>query len=82
MNGYLEFYKKTQIHHRLPFYTVSLINTALMFVQAFVQHFYKEHFNDYCLRGGIKSPIGYLCLLTTFELFLIAFIEINYIGRS
>lgn len=81
MNGYLEFYKQTQIHYRLPFYTVSLINTALMFVQAFVQHFYQENFTDHCLRGGIKSPIGYLCLLTSFELFLIAFINISYIGE-
>lgn len=79
MNGYLEFYKQTQLHHRLPFYTVSLINTALMFVQGFIQHFYQDNFTDRCLKGGIKSPIGYQCLLTSFELFFIAFINISYI---
>lgn len=81
MNGYLEFYKQTQVHYRLPFYTVSLINTALMFVQAFIQHFYQDNFTDRCLKAGIKTPIGYVCLLTTFELLLIAFINISYIGK-
>lgn len=81
MNGYLEFYKQTQVHHRLPFYTVSLINTVLMFIQAFIQHFYQDNFTDRCLKGGIKSPIGYVCLLTSFEFLCIAFVNISYIGK-
>ncbi|EFA05885.1 transmembrane protein 192 [Tribolium castaneum] len=79
--GYLEFYNKTHIHHRLPLYVVSLWNAVIMIIQAIAQQFYPDNFAEKCINGGTMSPIGYLCALITFEFCLIAGININYIFK-
>ncbi|XP_017776297.1 PREDICTED: transmembrane protein 192 isoform X2 [Nicrophorus vespilloides] len=81
MNGYLDFYKKTQVHHRLPLYIVSLWNAVILLLQALMQHFYPDNFAEKCLEGGLLSPINYFCALMTFEFCLIFGVNINYILR-
>ncbi|KAJ3648898.1 hypothetical protein Zmor_020667 [Zophobas morio] len=77
--GYLEFYNNTAVHHRLPFYTVSLCSAVLVLIQALMQQYYPDNFAEKCINGGAMSPTGYLCALITFEFCLIAGININYI---
>ncbi|KAK9875523.1 hypothetical protein WA026_007912 [Henosepilachna vigintioctopunctata] len=81
INGYLEFYNKTHIHHRLPLYVVSLWNAVIMLIQTIMQHFYPDNFEEECLKGGTLSPLSYLCAFITVEFFLLAGININYIIR-
>lgn len=78
--GYLDFYKKTQVHHRLPLYIVSLLNAIILIIQALIQQFYPDNFAEKCVKGGTMSPIAYLCAFITVEFCLIAGININYIG--
>lgn len=81
MNGYLEFYKKTQTHHQVPIYIVSLWNTTILLVEGIMQHFYPDDFAERCVKAGVLSPITYLCTLITMESIVIAVFGINYIGK-
>jgi len=81
MNGYLEFYKKTQTHHQLPIYIVSLWNTIILLIQALMQHFYPDDFAERCIKGGILSPVTYICTLITLEFCILAAVISNYIAR-
>ncbi|XP_060532095.1 transmembrane protein 192 [Cylas formicarius] len=78
MNGYLEFYKKTECSISLPLLVVSLWSISLMFVQTLMQHYYPDDFAEKCLKNDGMSPIHYLCGLITVEFFAIARININY----
>ncbi|XP_018328909.1 transmembrane protein 192 isoform X2 [Agrilus planipennis] len=81
MSGYLEFYKKTQVHHRLPLYVISLWNAVILFIQVLMQHFYSDNFADKCIKSGLLSPISYIAALITIETCVIAGVNINYIVR-
>lgn len=81
MNGYLDFYKKTQLHHKLPLYVVSLWNAALLLIQAVMQHFYPDNFAEKCLSGDVLSPVNYICAFVTVEFCVIFGINVNYILR-
>ncbi|KAJ8979639.1 hypothetical protein NQ317_001346 [Molorchus minor] len=78
LNGYLGFYQKTKLHISLPLYIVSFWSVVLMLVQTLMQHFYPDNFAEKCLKGGVMSPISYICALITFEFGLIAGVNINY----
>lgn len=78
LNGYLDFYKQTQLLHRSPLYVVSLINTTLMLLQGLMQHIYQDEFQNKCLKGGPFSPVGYLSIIISFEFFVIAVVSISY----
>ncbi|XP_044745068.1 transmembrane protein 192 isoform X1 [Coccinella septempunctata] len=81
INGYLDFYNKIRIQHRLPFYVVSLWNAVIMLIQTIMQHFYPDHFEQECLKGGVLSPISYLCAFITVEFLVIAGVNIDYIVK-
>lgn len=79
MNGYLNFYNHTLIHHKMPLYVVSLSNATILFIQALMQHFYPDNFAEKCISNHIFTPINYVCAFITLEFCLIAGININYI---
>lgn len=81
INGYLEFYRKTKVHHRLPFYFVSLINSVLLVLQALMQHMYSNKFVEKCVAVSIASPLSYLTSIVLFEFCVLAVVEITYIGK-
>ncbi|KAL3286259.1 hypothetical protein HHI36_000769 [Cryptolaemus montrouzieri] len=81
INGYLDFYNKTHVQHRLPLYVVSLWNAVIMLIQTIMQHFYPDNFEEECLKGGALSPISYLCAFITVEFFIIAGINVDYIVK-
>jgi len=81
LNGYLDFYKTTQVHHKLPIYIVSLWNAALLLLQALMQYYYPDNFADKCINGGLLSPINYFAAFMTVEFCLICGVNINYILR-
>ncbi|XP_022912907.1 transmembrane protein 192 isoform X2 [Onthophagus taurus] len=79
MNGYLDFYKKTQVLYRLPLYMVSLMVACVALLQTLMQHYYGDNFTKNCLNGTFFSPIGYICLTLTVQFCVIALIDIRYI---
>lgn len=81
MNGYLDFYRKMYLHQQLPFYVVSLWNAVLLLIQALMQHFYPDNFEEKCLNNEVLSPVNYLYAFITVECCVISVININYIGR-
>lgn len=81
MNGYLDFYKKTQVHHRLPLYIVSLWNAGILLLQALMQHYYEDGFAEKCIKAGVLSPVSYFLALMTVEICVIFGVNIDYIGR-
>ncbi|KAI4468621.1 transmembrane protein [Holotrichia oblita] len=81
LNGYLEFYKRTQVTHRLPFYIVSLWVTFICLIQSIMHHFYAENFTQKCLQGNLLSPIGYMCALITTEFCIVFVVNLCYIIR-
>lgn len=81
MNGYLEFYRETYMHHRLPFYVVSLINALLIVIQGVIQQIYKDEFEDKCLKGGPLSPIGYLSTIISFQFVIVGVSNMQYICK-
>lgn len=80
INGYLDFYNKIRIQHRLPFYVVSLWNAVIMLIQTIMHHFYPDNFEQECLQGGLLSPLSYLCAFITVEFLVIAGVNIDYIS--
>lgn len=82
LNGYLDFYKKTQVNHRLPFYIVSLWITFIALIQTLIQHFYAEKFMLKCLQGNLLSPIGYMCALITTEFCTVFAVNLCYISKK
>lgn len=81
MNGYLDFYKKTQLHHRLPLYVVSLWNAAILLIQTVMQHYYPDDFAERCLKNGVLSPRGYICALITIEMCVLLGVNVNYLYK-
>lgn len=79
--GYLDFYNKTNAHHRLPMYIISLWNTAIIVIQGIMDQFYPDNFSEKCVNSGAMSPLSFLCALITLEFCLIAGINITYIGK-
>lgn len=81
MNGYLDFYKKTQVHHRLPLYIVSLWNAGILLLQALMQHYYEDGFAEKCIKAGVLSPVSYFLALMTVEICVIFGVNIDYIVK-
>ncbi|KAF5303618.1 hypothetical protein FQA39_LY09865 [Lamprigera yunnana] len=78
MNGYLEFYRKTQTHHQLPFYIVSMWTAVVLLLQTLMQQFYID-FRERCTKGGLLSPISYMCIILSVEFCVILAVSVNYI---
>ncbi|KAB0804517.1 hypothetical protein PPYR_01487 [Photinus pyralis] len=81
MNGYLEFYKKIQMHHQLPIYIVSMWTTAILLIQTVMQHYYPDDFLERCVKGGLLSPISYICAVLSMEFLVIVVVSASYIRR-
>lgn len=81
MNGYLEFYKKTQTHHQLPFYIVSMWTAVILLLQTVMQNFYPDDFLERCVKGGFLSPICYICVILSLEFLVILFVSGKYIRQ-
>ncbi|KAK4885240.1 hypothetical protein RN001_001511 [Aquatica leii] len=79
MNGYLEFYKRTQTHHQLPIYIVSMWTAVILFLQGLMQHFYADNFVERCAKRGWLSPMTYMCLILSVEFCVILTVSTNYI---
>lgn len=81
LNGYLEFYKKTYTHHRLPLYIVSLWNCVILLLQTLMQHFYADDFAEQCVRKDLFTPLNYICAIITLEVCVLFGISTSYIGK-
>ncbi|GLV36642.1 uncharacterized protein CBL_07861 [Carabus blaptoides fortunei] len=81
LNGYLEFYKKTYIHHRLSFYVVSLWTCVLLLLQTIMQHYYPDNFAEQCIRKDLLTPLNYICAVITLEVCVLFGITTNYIVK-
>ncbi|KAF5308172.1 hypothetical protein FQR65_LT06352 [Abscondita terminalis] len=79
INGYLDFYKSTQVHHQLPIYIVSMWTAAILLLQALMQHFYHDDFTERCVKRGFLSPLSYMCLMISVEFCVVFGVSINYI---
>lgn len=79
VNGYLEFYKTTHVHHSLPFYVVSLWSTVIILIQTVMQQFYADNFKHICVKSQNLSPISYLCAFVTVEFCVLLGINLTYI---
>lgn len=81
LNGYLEFYKKTYTHHRLPLYIVSLWNCVILLLQTLMQHFYADDFAEQCVRKDLFTPLNYICAIITLEVCVLFGISTSYIVK-
>lgn len=80
LNGYLDFYNKTNLHITLPLYIVSLWSVAILLVETLMQHYYPDDFAERCVKGGTLSPVSYIAAALTLEVCVIAGVNINYVG--
>ncbi|XP_055902594.1 transmembrane protein 192 [Eupeodes corollae] len=80
LNGYHDFHRSTAMHKGVPLHVVSLWNTAILAVQAMMQHYYGEHFGEHCLEGFL-SPITYITAFNVVETIVLGCINGNYIVR-
>lgn len=80
LNGYHDFHKSTTVHRGLPFYIVSLWNTAILALQTLMQHYYGEHFGEHCVEK-IFSPIIYITIFSSVETIILCIVNGLYIGR-
>lgn len=80
MNGYHEFHKEIAVHKTIPLYLVSLWNTAILLVQALLQHYYGTDFVAHCL-DTILSPIVYISMFSGVESLILLVVYSSYIGK-
>ncbi|XP_066997094.1 transmembrane protein 192 [Anabrus simplex] len=80
VNGYLEFYKETYNHSRLPFYIVSLWNMVMLVIGT-VFHQLHITFEEQCQSGGLLSPDKCLCIIIAVEIVLLTPLIITYIRK-
>ncbi|KAK6621466.1 hypothetical protein RUM44_001273 [Polyplax serrata] len=66
LNGYLEFYQKTQHHSRIPFYISSLWNTILLLLSTLFHDQYHD-LESRCKSNGFLTPMNYACFIITLE---------------
>lgn len=79
--GYHEFYRATSVHKGVPLYIVSLWNTTILGVAAFMQHYYGPNFALKCIEGFF-SPIVYITIFCATETFIMAIIHGSYISTK
>uniref|UniRef100_A0A1B0CMU3 Transmembrane protein 192 n=1 Tax=Lutzomyia longipalpis TaxID=7200 RepID=A0A1B0CMU3_LUTLO len=80
MNGFHDFHRATGVHKSVPLYLVSLWNTAIMAIQALMQHYYGDDFGEHCIQSFF-SPIVYVSVFTAVECGILAIIHGTYIAR-
>ncbi|XP_069671713.1 transmembrane protein 192 isoform X1 [Periplaneta americana] len=80
VNGYLEFYRQTHSHSRIPLCIVSLWNAVLLVLSTVFQHLY-EDFRQQCTVSGFAKPVNYLCIIIAVETVLLTCTIILYIRR-
>lgn len=80
MNGYHDFHRATAMHKGLPLHVVSLWNTAILAVQALMQHYYSDKFTEHCMEG-VLSPITYITAFNIAESIVLGCINGSYIVR-
>lgn len=81
MNGYHDFHRATNVHKGVPFYIVSLWNSAILGVQALMQHYYGPNFGLHCVESWL-SPLVYIVLFSSVETVILALINGCYISES
>lgn len=83
LNGYLEFYKKTYMHHRLPFYVVSLWTCILLLLQTIMQHYYSNNFAEHCVwKDNLTiTPLNSIFAVIFLEACVLLVINFIYIVR-
>lgn len=80
LKGYHEFYRATSVHKGVPLYIVSLWNTTILGVAAFMQHYYGPNFGLHCIEGFL-SPVVYITVFCIVETFILGLIHGSYIIR-
>lgn len=79
MNGYHDFHRSMNVHKGVPFYIVSLWNSAILGVQALMQHYYGSNFGLHCVESWL-SPLVYIVLFSSVETVILALINGCYIS--
>ncbi|XP_059610357.1 transmembrane protein 192 [Phlebotomus argentipes] len=80
MNGFHDFHRATAVHKSVPFYLVSLWNTAIMAIQTLIQQYYGDDFGEHCIQS-LFSPIVYVSIFSAVETGVLAVIHGTYISR-
>nr|CAD7576994.1 unnamed protein product [Timema californicum] len=78
VSGYHKFYKKIYNLSVIPFYIVSLWNTALLVVDTLLQHVYSDY-KQRCSSTNTLTPVNLLCVIIAVETSLLALFISLYI---
>lgn len=81
ISGYLDFYQSTYQHIRTPLFIVSLWNTFYLFLAVVLHQIHKADYETYCKSSELFTPLNYILLFTTIEVFIIVPTYVNYVKR-
>lgn len=81
ISGYLDFYQSTYQHIRTPLFIVSLCNTFYLFLAVVLHQIHKADYSIYCKSSELFTPLNYIFLFTTIEVFIIVPTYVNYISE-
>lgn len=80
LNGYHDFHKATNVHKGIPFYVVSLWNSAILTIQALMQQYYGANFGEACIESFF-SPVIYITMFNIVENIVLAGVNGSYICK-
>lgn len=80
LNGYHDFHRDMQNHHRIPLKIVNLWNSALLAVSAGLAHYYGPEFFIKCMEYFL-SPVIYIVGFNVAETCIFFFVHGFYISK-
>ncbi|KAK3932463.1 Transmembrane protein 192 [Frankliniella fusca] len=81
INGYLEFYKQTESHIRIPFYIISLWNAILLVITSVYHHIYSD-LEQRCKAETVSlSPNNVIGALMTLETGILIPVLMTYLVK-